>query len=102
MTDAPTPPTPIQVNADPKVDQLAAGVRQLALALGVLAGAFGFAKYTHILDLIATQAAPIAMGIGGITTVVAAVVGQLKTRAISQKAATMASALPDSIAQLKK
>lgn len=84
----------IQVNADPARDQVEAGARQILLAVAAIAAALG---YTHV----AGQAGAFLEAAGAVAGLAAFVVGQLKTRALSKKAAAMAKALPDSVAVAK-
>ena len=85
MTD--TTDTPITVNANPAVDQLGSAVRALVIALGSYAAGKGWIP------------ADIAGALGTLIVVgVPFVWGQLKMRSLSQKAATMAGHLPDSVA----
>lgn len=82
---------PIQVNATPTQDQVAAGLRYFLMALAAVAGALG---YSHV----AGQLSALLMAVAPVAGFVVFVWGQFATRRMSQKATTLANALPDSIA----
>lgn len=94
MTDPAT--TPIQVNATPTADQIAAALRQLVAALGAIAATLGYngiftdARLNHWSALAGPAAA-----------VVAVIWGQVATRAKSKKLTIAAAAAPDSVAVVK-
>ena len=92
---------PIVVNARPGRDQVAAGLRQFLSALGLIAATLGMAKQAGVLGQLAAIVDPAVTVVGMILGVGAVVIGQLKTRALSKKAAAMASKLPDHIAHTK-
>jgi hypothetical protein len=88
------PSEQIVVNADPRVDQMAALLRQILLILAAGAGAFGYAGW-------AGKFSALLVVVGPLAAVIVTVWGQLKTRSVSTKAAAMASFLPDHIATTK-
>lgn len=86
---------PIQVHATPTAAQIAAALRQIITALGSIVGALGYAGlFESKLNLALSL-------IGPASAVLAIAWGQVATRADAKKAATMAAALPDTVAQLK-
>lgn len=95
MTD-----TPIVVHATPTKPQIEAALRQIILSAGsILASleAMGIGDKLHLSADLNN-----ALGyVGGIAAVVSFVWGQLETRKNATKAATMAAALPDSLAVTK-
>lgn len=92
---------PIVVNANPLTDQASALLRVAVIALGAVAAAFGFAKASGTLETIANLAGPIVTAVSAVVALGTLVWSQIKTRLLSQKAATMANALPDSVATTK-
>jgi len=100
MTDTQTP-IPIVVNANPGQDQAEAAVRQVLLALGVIVAAFGAAKWSGTLNMLASLAGPIVTVLFGVVGIGAAIWGQIKTREVAKKGAAMANLLPDSLAVAK-
>lgn len=99
MTD-PTPPAPIVVEADPLKEQIEAGLRQAVTVIGPIVTMFAASGWGEKIGL-ATWFTAFVGSIGAISTIVAIVIGQLKTRDSSQKAAAMAAQLPNTIAQTK-
>lgn len=91
--EAPTVP-PIIANASPVPEQLAAALRQLILALAMVATALGYSKAAGDLNLVLQVIGPFA-------AVVSIILGQLKTRVASQNTAKLAAAVPNSIAVVK-
>jgi hypothetical protein len=89
----PTDP-PIVANASPVPEQMASALRQLILALASIATALGYSKAAGDLSLVLDVLGPLA-------AVIVIVLGQLKTRKASQNTATLAAAVPDSIAVVK-
>lgn len=87
-------PDPIMVNGTPEVDQMATGIRYVLLALASIASAMGFADVAGKFNALLIVAGPVAMA-------AVFVWGQLNTRAKSKRAATMAAALPNDVAQVK-
>jgi len=85
---------PIMVNATPTAEQVMTGVRQFILVAAAIASALGYAHAAGQISGLLSVAGPIA----GLIIIV---LGQLKTRQSSQTAATLARALPDSVAQTK-
>lgn len=100
-TAAPVAMSPIQVNAKPSTDQLAAGLRTFFVALGSIALAFGAAKYSGYLTLLAGLASPIATVLLTLGGVAAVIIGQFKTRRLAQERITLARMLPDEVAHVK-
>lgn len=96
-----TDPAPIVVNQSPVPDQQAVALRQALLALGGAASAFGAIGLSTDLNRLADDAGLLMLGIGGAVTVGTFIWGQIKTRLSAQQKATMANALPDSIAVTK-
>lgn len=92
--DVPVVTPPIQVNANPLVDQVATGLRYALLAVASIAGALG---YSHV----AGQASALLSATGTVAGLIVFAWGQLRTRQMSQKSAAMANQLPDSIAKTK-
>lgn len=95
---------PIVVASDPKKVQLAAAIRQGALAVGLIAGAFGAAglsNHAHLVVQIADPIADLLVIAGPLVSAAAVWVGQMATRRHAQNAAAMAAQLPDRIAQTK-
>ena len=94
-------PEPIIVPASPLVDQAGALLRQGLLALSVVTATLGLAKEStvivHLSD-VATQIVTVASVAGSLGVIVW---GQLKTRLRAKQVATMATALPDTIAATK-
>lgn len=86
--------TPIIVNATPTQDQIQSGLRYILTALSAVAMALGFSgvagKFTALL-----------MAVGPMSAAVAFLWGQWSARHKAKQAATMAKALPDSVAQIK-
>jgi uncharacterized membrane protein len=99
MTDF-TPNEPIVVHATPTAPQIAAGLRQVILALGSIVAALesmGIGDKFHLSADLNN-----ALGyVGGVAAVIAIVWGQIETRRNAQKAAAMANALPNSTAVTK-
>ena len=93
MTD-PVQPEPIVVNATPTADQIAAALRQLVLVLATAATALGAVGWAGELNALAIVAGPLA----GLIVIVW---GQFATRKAAQIKATLATALPDSVATTK-
>lgn len=96
---------PIVVDATPAAPQLAAGIRQAALAVGMILSTLGLTAWAGKFDLIVSLATPIAtliVIVGPIIAGVAAWWGQMSTRHIAQKAATLAALQPDEVATFKK
>lgn len=93
-------PQPIVVPASPTAPQIAAGLRQIILALGSVIAALesmGIGDKFHLSADLNN-----ALGyVGGAAAVIALIWGQLATRSNAQKAAVMASALPDTTAVTK-
>lgn len=85
---------PIVVNATPTQDQLAAGLRQLLLALSSIASVLGYTKVAGELSAALTIVGPVAM-------IITIVLGQIYTRRASQKLIITATAAPDSVAVVK-
>ena len=96
-----SPAAPIVVRAYPGADQAEAFLRQVLAAAGLIVAAFGLAKGAGVLGLLASLAGPIITALFGAIGLGAIVWGQIKTRILSQKAAAMARALPDSVAQAR-
>lgn len=90
----------IVVNADPRKDQIEAGLRQAITVLGPLIAVLAQTPEGQKIGL-AGLWAWLASGVGVIATVAALIVGQLKTRSIATKAAAMADKLDDNIATTK-
>ncbi len=99
MTDA-NVPSPIVVSATPTKDQIASGLRQAVTVLGPVVTMLAATGWGQKIGLSVYFTAFIG-SIGAISTIAAIVIGQLKTRSMAQKAAMMASKLPNSIAQAK-
>lgn len=93
MTDD-SAPAPIVANATPELEQVAAGVRQLLIALGAIAGALGYAHVAGDLSVALDILGP-AVTIGSV------IAGQIKTRQSSQNVATLAAVVPNSVAVVK-
>lgn len=103
MTNDMTPP-PIVVSASPAQPQIAAGVRQIAAALGVILAAFGMtglANKANIVVSVAPQIATVLMVAGPLIWGAVTYFGQLATRKHAQDAAAMAAQLPDQIAKTR-
>lgn len=100
MTDT-TVETPIVVHATPAQPQIEAGIRQIGLVVGGVAGIMGVAKVAGVAQDVINLAGPLSavlgMGLAGWSLIV----GQLATRKHAKQAATMAQALPDRIASVK-
>lgn len=95
MTDfTPTPNKPITVWATPTPDQVTAGLRYALMAVSSIASALGMAK-------VAGDASALLASVGPVAMVIVFVWGQLVTRESAKQKATMATALPDSVAQTK-
>ncbi len=95
---------PIQVSATPTQAQIAAGVRQIALSLGIIAAAFGFsglATKANLVVSLAPQFAAILAIAGPAVWAAAAWLGQISTRSQAKKLAITAAAAPDSVAMVK-
>ena len=90
MTDT----SPIVVNGNPVRDQVEAGLRLLLGAVGGILAALG---YTGA----AGKASALLLAVGPVAALVAFVLGQIKTRSLSKRAAAMARLLPDSAAMTK-
>ena len=88
--------TPIQVNATPTADQIAAALRQAVAAIGAIAGTLGFNGI--FTDAHLNQATSLA---GPIAAVVAIIWGQLATRSKAKKLTITAAAAPNSVATVK-
>lgn len=86
MTDTP----PITVTTDPKVAQLAVGIRQLVLALGMIAGTLGYAHVGNVIGAFAMVAGPVA-------SIVVVIMGQMHERHTVAKAVELAQALPATV-----
>ncbi len=100
MTDTP----PIQVPATPVKPQIEAGIRQVALSIGIILGAFGLsglATKANLIVTLAPQIATVLVIVGPALWGAAVWLGQLSTRKHAQDAATMAAKLPDKDAVLK-
>lgn len=96
--------SPIVVSASPTKPQLAAGIRQAALAIGLIAGAFGMsgvAAKANIVVSVAPAIAELLVVVGPLVAAVAVWLGQMATRRHAQNAAAMAAQLPDQVAKLK-
>lgn len=103
MSD-PTTPEPIQVNADPKQAQLAAGIRQAGAAIGVIVAAFGFtgaAAKIGIVVAVAPQIAVVFCVVGPAIWAAVTALGQLSTRRHAKQLATIAAdpRVPDEVVQ---
>lgn len=87
---------PIVVHATPTRPQIEAALRQVILAIGPVVGLFGYAGFadSHTMNTVLAL-------IGPASAIISFVWGQWNTRKQAQKAATMAEALPDKIAQTK-
>jgi hypothetical protein len=85
---------PITVNATPTLEQVSAGLRYGLMAVAAVAGTLG---YSHV----AGQASALLMAVAPVAGFVVFIWGQIVTRKTSQKAATMANALPNSVAQTR-
>lgn len=95
---------PIVVHATPTVPQVAAGIRQVALATGAILSTLGLTAWAGKLDLVVNMATPIAsvaVVVGPMVMAAAAWLGQLATRRHAQKAAAMAKQLPNDVAGTK-
>lgn len=90
----------VVVNATPGPDQINAGVRQFITALGPVVALLAQTPWGAKIGLTGYWAAIVSAS-GIIAAVVSIVAGQLKTRSMSNKAAAMASALPDTVAVTK-
>lgn len=99
MTDQ-TPSTQIVVNADPRQDQYEAALRQAISVLGPMIAVLAQTPWAQHIGLAGWWAAFVS-GSSSVATIAALIVGQLKTRTISQKAAAMASQLPNAVAVTK-
>ena len=88
MTDQ----SPIVVSA-----QIAAGLRQAVTVLGPVITLLAATGWGQKIGLNVYFTAFVG-SIGAISTVAAIIIGQLKTRSMAQKAATMATILPNHIA----
>lgn len=102
MSD-PAPDAPIQVPADPKQAQLAAGIRQAGAALGIIAAAFGFsgmAGKIGIVVAVAPQIAIVLAVVGSAAWGAVTWIGQMATRKHAKQAAVMAAVAPDEVAQV--
>lgn len=98
-----TPP-PIEVAATPVKPQIEAGIRQAALAIGTILGAFGvtgLAAKANLVVSLAPEFAILLSIIGPALAAAAAYVGQIATRRHAQNAAAMAAQLPDQVARFK-
>jgi hypothetical protein len=84
-------PTPIQANASPLSDQIASGIRQLLLVLATAATALGSVGWAGKFNALAIVAGPLA----GLIVII---LGQLRTRKLSQNVATMAAIVPNKVA----
>jgi secreted protein with Ig-like and vWFA domain len=87
---------PIEVSATPNEAQIAAAIRQIILASGMIAGTLGYTQAfsEHMLNLGLALAGPIA-------ALISAVIGQFHTRKTAQKMAIIAEAAPDDVARVK-
>ncbi len=101
MTDTSTqgaapaaPEQPILVNAQPATDQVEAGLRMLLFAASAVLTALG---YTGM----AGKASQLLLAIGPVASLITFVWSQVSTRIKSQKAAVMATILPDNVAATK-
>lgn len=99
MTDTP-PASPIIVNASPLKDQIEAGLRQAVTVLGPIVTILAATGWGQKIGL-SNDFSVFVESIGAISTIAALVIGQMKTRSTSQKAASMANQLPNTIAQTK-
>lgn len=90
MTDQ----TPLQVNASPTPDQIAALIRQLLLVASTAATALGAVGWAGRFNELAVGAGPLA----GLIVIW---LGQVKTRKSAQTVAKLAAVAPDSVAQIK-
>jgi hypothetical protein len=98
-----TPP-PIVVPASPAQPQIAAGIRQVASALGIILGAFGMtqlAAKANIVVAVAPQIAAVLLIVGPALWGAGVWLGQLATRRHAQDAAAMAAQLPDQVARTR-
>lgn len=91
---------PIIVPAAASPAQIAAGARQIAIALGSIAGTLGFSGAASVLNKVGVDP-QLAGVIGLVAAGVAFVWGQLATRGQAKKLATVAATAPDSVAQVK-
>lgn len=87
-------PEPMQVNASPTPAQISAGFRQFVLAVGPLLGYLGWAGAESALNSTLQYVGPASAAIAFLW-------GQWDTRHRAKQAATMASNVSDSVAQLK-
>ncbi len=94
MTDPTVTPPPIAVNATPKTDQVEAGLRMVLFAVAAVAGALGYTKA-------AGQASALLAAVAPVAALIVFGWSQMSTRIKSRNAATMANALPDTIATTK-
>ena len=88
---------PIIVNSDPMKDQIAAGLRQAVTVIGPLVAVLAATGWGQKIGLSADFNIFVS-AIGTISAIAALIVGQIKTRSMAQKAAAMASQLPNKVA----
>lgn len=102
MTNLPTDNAKPQivVNADPTKDQLEAAFRQAITVLGPIIAVLATTGWGQKIGLDSYWNAFIAAS-SSIATIVAIVVGQIKTRSVAKKAAAMANELPNHVATTK-
>lgn len=103
MTDPTSDTTHTPVPVEPSVSKVqgAALLRQVALALGVILPAFGIAKATGYLSIIATQADSIVAVISGAVAIGALVWGQIRTRVDAKRWLAVEKKVSDKVAYLK-
>lgn len=95
---------PIQVNATPKQAQIAAGIRQVGLSLGLIFAAFGctaWANKVGIVVALAPQFAVILTIVGPIIWGGFIALGQMATRKQAKTLAVVANAAPNAVATVK-